>query len=101
MSYEARREVVRSFLENSRLAMKPTELYRNLRYHENITFSKETVKNILKDLAADGEVKRVDPSSLDDGTLVELDPGEGRGVYIATLAISDHKDKTDAGGATG
>ena len=101
MSYEARREVVRSFLEDTGLAMKPTELYRNLRYHEQITFSKETVKNILRDLAADGEIKRVDRSSLDDGTLVELTPGEGRGVYIATSAIPDHDGGADTGGTTG
>lgn len=101
MTYEARREVVRSFLEDNGLAMKPTELYRNLRYHERITFGKETVKSILKDLAADGEVKRVDRSSLEDGTLVELDPGEGRGVYIATSAISGHDNEADTGGTTG
>lgn len=90
MTSEQRREVVLSFLAEHGLALKPKSIYRNLRFHHRITFGDETVKNILKELDEEGHARRIDPSALEKGDLVDLPEGEGRGAYIATEEGRDH-----------
>ena len=90
MTSEQRREVVLSFLAEHGLALKPKSIYRNLRFHHRITFGDETVKNILKELDEQGHARRIDPSALEKGDLVDLPEGEGRGAYIVTEEGRDH-----------
>jgi len=84
MAPEDRRHEVLTFMAEHRLALKPTTVYRNLSLHRHITFGQATVLNILQELTDSGDLRRVDPDALGDRRLVDLDPDEGRGVYLVT-----------------
>lgn len=84
MAPEDRRHEVLSFMAEHRLALKPTTVHRNLCLHRHITFGQATVANILQELTDAGDLRRVDPTELPNRQLVDLDPDEGRGVYIVT-----------------
>jgi len=84
MSKSYRKDVVLSFLNEHRLALPPSVLYRNLRLLENATFSQNTMENYLSQLESDGLVKRVDPKQLADRKVNTVD--DGRGYYLITEA---------------
>ena len=84
MAPEARRHEVLTFLSEYPLALKPSTIHRNMCLHRHITFGQETVLNILQERTESGDLRRVDPTELPNRRLVDLDPGEGRGVYIIT-----------------
>lgn len=84
MGKSHRKEVVLAFLDEYRLALPPTVLYRNLRLLENATFSQNTMENYLWELEADGLVKRVDPKQLEDRQIET--PDDGRGYWLITEA---------------
>ena len=85
MGPSERRLMVLRFMAEHALALKPKTIYRNLRLHHRLTFSEETVKNILHEHVEDGYIRRVDPESLEeDGELEDVERGESRGAYIIT-----------------
>lgn len=84
MTVQDRREIVLAFLSEHNLALKPIDIYRNMRLHYRITFGAETVRRILDELVELGYARRVDPERLEDRELVDLPEGKGRGAYVVT-----------------
>ena len=85
MGKSDRKGLVLQFLAETRLALPPVVLYRNLRLRENATFSEKSLGNYLAELEAEGLVKRVDPAALENREIKALD-GENRGYYLITEA---------------
>jgi len=83
MGKRERKRLVLSFLAETRLALPPKALFRNLRLQENATFSEKSLNNYLAELEAGGFVKRVDPEAIEERTIREVDVDE-RGYYLIT-----------------
>lgn len=83
MGKRERKRLVLAFLAETRLALPPKPLFRNLRLQENATFSEKSLNNYLAELEADGFVKRVDPGAIEERTIREVDADE-RGYYLIT-----------------
>jgi len=83
MGKEDRRKVVLDFMREYDVALRPAELYRNLRYHRQITFSKESVDNYLEEFVEEGLALRVKPTGMDAGKIEEA-PQDKRAYYIIT-----------------
>jgi len=81
MGKEDRRRVVLDFMGQYPVALRPAEIYRNLRYHRRITFSKESVDNYIKEFVDEGLVLRVKPQALEMGQIEEAPEGQ-RAYYI-------------------
>jgi len=84
MSKDERRKVVLTFLAKHELVLKPAAIHRNLRFHQNITFGLQTVRNILHELTDAGMVRRVDIKAVNDRELVDVEKGSKRGAYVIT-----------------
>ena len=82
MGKEERRAVVLEFLARHELALPPAVIYRNLRFHHNITFSSKTIDSYLQHFVDQGKVRRVDPGALSKRELVDVD--DSRGYYLIT-----------------
>ena len=85
MGKSDRKDLVVQFLAETRLALPPAVLYRNLRLRHNATFSEKSLSNYLSELEADGLVKRVDPEALAKREVVAVGENE-RGYYLITEA---------------
>jgi len=80
-----RKDIILRFLANHQLALPQMVIFRNLKFHQEITFSYSTVDNKLDESAEEGLVRRVDPKKLEDGQLVDLPGGkDNRSYYIIT-----------------
>lgn len=89
MGKEDRRAVVLTFLAMHELVLKPNAIFRNLRYHQNITFGQQTTRNILHELVDDDLVRRVDIDALENRDLVDVEKGSKKGAYVITAAGRD------------
>ena len=85
MGKSDRKDLVVQFLAETRLALPPAVLYRNLRLRQNATFSEKSLSNYLTELEEDGLVKRVDPEALASREVVAVGENE-RGYYLITEA---------------
>ena len=80
-----RKDIILRFLADHQLALPQMVIFRNLKFHHEITFSYSTVDNKLDESADEGLVRRVDPEKLVDGELVDLPGGkDNRSYYIIT-----------------
>jgi DNA-binding PadR family transcriptional regulator len=80
-----RKDIILRFLADHQLALPQMVIFRNLKFHHEITFSYSTVDNKLDKSAEEGLVQRIDPEKLRDGELVDLPGGkENRSYYIIT-----------------
>jgi predicted transcriptional regulator len=67
------------------LALPPGVIYRNMRFHHNVTFSYSSIDNYLDEFVADGLVRRVEPASLETREPVDLPADDTKkGYYIIT-----------------
>lgn len=89
MGKEDRRRAVLDFMEEFPVALRPAELYRNLRYHRKITFSKESVDNYLEEFVDEGLVRRVKPAAMEMGDLEDA-PEDQRAYYIISEKGQDY-----------
>jgi hypothetical protein len=89
MGKEDRRRVVLDFMGEYPVALRPAEIYRNLRYHRRITFSKESVDNYIEEFVEEGLVLRVKPQSLEMGQIEEAPPDQ-RAYYIISEEGQEH-----------
>ena len=85
MGKSDRKGLVLRFLAETRLALPPVVMYRNLRLRQNATFSEKSLGNYLAELEADALVKRVDPSALEDREIKPVEE-DSRGYYLITEA---------------
>jgi|GEM_PF-6499018 len=83
MTKEDRRKLVLEFMSEYPLAFSPLLLYRNLRLHRRATFTIDSLRNYLEEFAEEGLVTRVEKEPLDEGKVVEADPGS-RAYYLIT-----------------
>ncbi|CCQ34292.1 hypothetical protein HLRTI_002162 [Halorhabdus tiamatea SARL4B] len=81
MTKEDRRRQVLAFMKDHPLALSPLLLYRNMRLHQTVTFSVDSLRNYLEEFAEEGLVLRVEKEPLDDGRIVEADSGT-RAYYV-------------------
>lgn len=85
MSKDDRRRVVLAFMAKHQLVLKPASVYRNLRFHQNITFGSATVRNILHELVDKDYVQRVNINRVaENRELDTVDKGSKKGAYIIT-----------------
>jgi DNA-binding PadR family transcriptional regulator len=85
MTKSDRKEIVLTFMARHELALPPLVIWRNLRYHHNATFSKDSVHTYLSELSDQGYVLKINPEPLGDRQLKELDEdSRKRGYYIVT-----------------
>lgn len=88
MGKAERKQVVLQFLADTRLALPPKVLFRNLRLQNNVTFSEKSLNNYLKELDNDGFVTRVDPLGLENRQISAVSDDQ-RGYYFITEAGVD------------
>lgn len=81
MAKQERRLVLLNFLTDTKLAMPIAVIYRNLRYHVGITFSRPSIRNYLNECLEEGLVRRIKPEPLEARKLVDIDRGDERGGY--------------------
>jgi Fe2+ or Zn2+ uptake regulation protein len=91
MGKEDRKEVVLAFMREYPVAMPPLLVYRNLRLREGITFSQDSVRRYLEQLANEGLVDRVKKEPLENQELVTADPDD-RAYYIISDEGADFVD---------
>lgn len=89
MGKEERKELVLQFLEEHPLALRPIDVFRNLRLHRKITFSSDSVERYLDEFVDDGLVARVNPHALEDAKVEEA-TAEDRAYYLITDQGRDH-----------
>jgi len=82
-----RRQQVLAVLEQSGVAMRSIDVFRNCKLRGG-TFEHRTTKNYLTQLIDSGDVLKVDSNALGDGEIVEIDTGE-RGHFIAASAADE------------
>jgi len=86
-----RKDVILRFLADHQLALPQMVIFRNLKFHHEITFSYSTVDNKLDESEQEGLVRRVNPEMLEDGELVDIPGGkENRSYYIITEKGRDY-----------
>jgi len=99
MGKQERKRLVLTFLAETRLALPPKALFRNLRLQENATFSEKSLNNYLAELDAEGFVRRVDPEAIEQRNIIEVGDDE-RGYYLITEAgveeAAGHESQFDA-----
>lgn len=82
MGKEDRVMQVLEILANSECALPPVVIFRNAKI-KGATFERRSVTNYLQELHGRGLVVKVDPESLENGNIVEIQLSED-GYYIAT-----------------
>jgi repressor of nif and glnA expression len=85
---EDRIKRVLDVLADSGCAMPPAVIFRNAKLR-GADFERRSVNNYLTDLHERGLVIKVDPASLDDGDVVEIDISE-EGYFMATDEAPDY-----------
>jgi hypothetical protein len=91
MGKEERVRVVLEFLAEHGLALPPRAIFRNLRFHQNITFSLQSVENYLEELSNDGYVERVNPAALEKRQVEEVPADNSmKAYYVVTEAGRQH-----------
>jgi hypothetical protein len=85
MGKAERKQVVLEFMASKGLALPPGAIFRNLKLHQGITFSEDSVENYLSEFVEDGLVERIRKQPLDDG---EIEPAseDERAWYLITEA---------------
>jgi len=91
MARDDRRAFVSAVLEDSGVAMKSVDVFRNCKLR-GAMFEHRTTKTYLADLMDSGDVLKVDSQALDDGEIVEVDSGE-RGHFIAARVAEAYRDE--------
>lgn len=84
MGKEERKQIVLNFMAEYRFALPPKAIFRNLKLHENITFSEDSVENYLVEFVEDGLVERVQKEALDAGEIQVAGEGDERAWYLVT-----------------
>ena len=87
MARDDRRAFVLGVLEDSGVAIKSIDVFRNCKLR-GAMFEHRTTKTYLADLIESGDVLKVDSQALGDGRLVEIDTSE-RGHFIAASVAAD------------
>jgi len=87
MAPEDRRQQVLEVLQQSGVAMKGVDVFRNCKLR-GASFERRTTANYLTQLLDSGQVLKVDSDSLNDGNLVEVERGE-RGHFIAASVADE------------
>lgn len=90
MAPHERREQVLAVLEQSGVAMKSIDVFRNCKLR-GATFEHRTTKDYLTQLIESGDVLKVDSQALNEGEIVEIETSE-RGHFIATAAAEEYKE---------
>lgn len=96
MGKTERMRVVLEFLANNGLALPPRVIHRNLRFHQNITFSLGSVENYLEYFFEEGYVERVDPDALEKREVEVLRSGDSKKAYY--IITESGKDALQSGG---
>lgn len=89
MAPEDRRQRVLAVLEDSGVAMRSVDVFRNAKLR-GAAFEHRTTKSYLSQLIDSGDVLKVDSAALDDGEIQEIETGE-RGHFIAASAAADYR----------
>ena len=85
MGQQERRAFVLQVLEESGVALKSVDVFRNCKLR-GATFERRTTKNYLSDLVESGDVIKVDSYALDDGEIVEIETGDVGHFMAGTIA---------------
>jgi len=93
MGQQERRAFVLQVLEQSGVAMKSVDVFRNCKLR-GATFERRTTKNYLTQLVAEGDVLKIDSTALNDGEIVEI-PTEDRGHFIAASVARQYQGEDD------
>ena len=91
MARDDRRAFVLAVLEDSGVAMKSVDVFRNCKLR-GAMFEHRTTKTYLADLMDSGDVLKVDSQALGEGEIVEVDSGE-RGHFIAASAAKAYQER--------
>jgi len=94
MGKRERKELVLTFLSETRLALPPKVIFRNLRLKHNATFSEKSLNNYLSELEAQDFITRVDPEALEQRTVSDVGPDD-RGYYLITESGLDEAGSDD------
>lgn len=89
MAPQERKQQVLAVLEDSGVAMKSVDIFRNCKLR-GATFERRTTKNYLTDLVESGDVLKVESEALGSGEIVEVDSGE-RGHFIAASVADQYQ----------
>lgn len=85
MTKEDRRRIVLLALADHGWAMPPSVIFRNLKFHQDITFEQRSLTTYLDEFVEEGLVRRIDPKKLPEKELTDLDEGSDRRAwYIIT-----------------
>ena len=90
MGQQERREFVLRVLEESGVALKSVDVFRNCKLR-GATFERRTTKNYLSTLVESGDVLKIDSAALDDGEIVEI-PTKDRGHFIAASVAAELRE---------
>ena len=90
MAPEDRRQQVLDVLEQSGVAMKGVDVFRNCKLR-GATFERRTTKNYLSQLLESGDVIKVDSAALNNGELNEVESKE-RGHFIAASVAEELRE---------
>lgn len=89
MAQQERRAFVLAVLEDSAVAMKSIDVFRNCKLR-GATFEHRSTKNYLSQLIDSGDVLKVDSQGLGDGEIVEIETGD-RGHFIAASVAAEYR----------
>lgn len=87
MGKEDRKRRVLSLLAETRLALPPAVIFRNVKFR-GADFERRSVNNYLSELADEGLVMKIDPDAMEDERVEEI-PTAQEGYFIATDAGVD------------
>mgnify|MGYP002760827024 CR=1 FL=1 len=90
MATEDRRKQVLAVLEESGVAMKSIDVFRNCKLRGS-TFERRTTKRYLTQLIERGEVLKVDSKALNDGEIKEIKTEE-TGHFIAASVAEQYRN---------
>ncbi|MDB2226186.1 hypothetical protein PM023_16185 [Halorubrum ezzemoulense] len=93
MGQQDRRDFVLAVLEDSGVAMKPVDVFRNCKLRGG-RFERRTTKSYLSELVESGDVLKIDSGALNDGRIVEI-PTEDRGHFIAASVARQYAPDDD------
>jgi len=84
MGKEDRKRRVLSLLAETRLALPPAVIFRNVKFR-GADFERRSVNNYLSELQEEGMVMKIEPDAMEDGRVKEIPTAE-EGYFIATDA---------------
>lgn len=95
MTKEDRQHQVLEFMDEFQLALPPLLVYRNMRLHEKVTFSVDSLRNYLEEFVDEGLVLRIKKQPLDEGKLEEAKSG-GRAYYLISEQGKEYLQELDS-----